>query len=102
MKWKTKEGVEIEINDLTNSHLTNIIEFLRGNCERYRMRVEFNMASGFPTFQGEMAQHQSEQEFFSSMEFIRSSSDESFLSEYILQYDSLIEEAEKRKLDVVL
>lgn len=102
MKWKTREGFELEISDIEDSHLVNIIRYLRRNCESLRIRFENKVLETFPTYRGEMAQYYAENNFFSTMDFIRTSNDDDFLSGVIPQYDSLVKEAIERKLEVTI
>ena len=54
--WTTKEGKEIDIVDITDSHLANIIKFLKKKIEDFG-------TIPYPYFQGEMAQYCAEQEY---------------------------------------
>lgn len=90
--WTTREGVEMWIRDMTDSHLTNSIRMLERNTKR---ATEDAIANGYAmlgSLQGEMAQYCVEQELASIEEFGLDT------HEAFPVYDELREEAERRGL----
>lgn len=92
--WRTKDGEEILISKLTDTHLTNIIRRLERWAENCRVAVPF------PMLNGEMAQYHAEQAFDALHEM-----DAEELVEYFSPCPARIErlyaEARKRDLAVV-
>lgn len=90
--WTTKEGREIPIEKLADSHLINIIKHLRRNATFGLEKVRMNP----PCFQGEMAQYYAEQEW----EIALGMDAEEFLEYTVPQYEYLLEELRLRGLEV--
>lgn len=57
--WTTKEGKELEIKDMSNSHLINTIRYIKRRLDEYHDED----GGSYPCFQGEMAQIIAEQEY---------------------------------------
>lgn len=90
--WTCKNGSKVRICDMSNSHLLNTIKLLYKTAAKNR-----NYALCYvPDFQGEMAQYYAEQEWDSLNEM--SDLDFAFNNYPILE--NLIEDAERRKLDI--
>ena len=86
-KWITRDGQNIRIKDLSDTHLRNII----GMLERKAQHTADSCS--VPAFQGEMAQFYAESDFMALQEDP---------IEFILVgsiYDDLIEEAARRRLE---
>ena len=62
MKWKQKNGEEIDIKDMSNSHLQNSINMLNRKLEEIG-----NPWVDYPSFGGEMAQICAEREWENSI-----------------------------------
>lgn len=83
--WTTREGKEIAIEDMKDSHLINTIRLLKKRIDEWHQ-----ISSGaYPNFQGEMAQECAEKDYERSEE-------RAFAMGGIRQI--MIEEAKKRKL----
>ena len=80
--WTTKEGIEIDIKDMTNSHLANTIKYLKKKMD------EFDDLP-YPCFQGELAQESAE------IEYDRTNYK---VTEMIDLRDEMIKEANERRL----
>lgn len=85
--WKTKTGEEILISEMTDDHLRNAIR----NCTRIWLNSKENIS--FPIFGGEMAQYYAEKDYNRLQESV----DPSVI---FPEYEDLVEEAERRKLDI--
>jgi hypothetical protein len=85
-KWKTKDGREILIKDLEDSHLMNIIKLIERN---YAKAIGTYLIGPGPS--GEMAQDAFDREFDKLNEEGPYGFNES--------YEALIDEADKREID---
>lgn len=81
--WKTKDGRKIQINKMSDSHLTNAIKFLEKTVESIKWNIPY------PYFQGEMAQDAAENEWNRLIE--------AEVEEFFPIYSDLCMELEKRK-----
>lgn len=86
--WKTKDGQQIRIKDLQDSHLQNILKMLLRQAQHLRTHLPF------PVFQGEMAQYYAEREYDRIME----ASDEELCEQECEQWEALMAEAGRRNL----
>lgn len=81
--WTTKDGTEIVIKNMTDSHLLNAIKFLKRKID------ECPNQYGYPCFQGEIAQMTAEREY---------EHNEAVLEVLIKYSEAMEEEAVKRGL----
>lgn len=88
--WKQKDGQLIRIGAMTDLHLLNTIRFL------IRAAAVTQDTHPYPSFQGEEAQYQAEQEW----DRIVAVPPEIAASRLYEQFDELVDEAELRKLDL--
>ena len=65
MRWKTKDGKEIEVKDMTDCHLLNTQRYMQ---RRVNSIQEESVACASMCFQGEMAQYYQEQESYALVE----------------------------------
>jgi hypothetical protein len=86
--WRTKDGQEIPIHRLEDSHLHNIIVFLHRAAAQYQSQI---LRSPAPLFQGEMAQYYADMEW----SHMCSSTPEEFAEEL---YPILVDLEEERAL----
>ena len=93
-KWQTKDGTVIPIKDLTDSHLVNIIAYLRRAAPAAREMAISDAFSTFASLHGEMAQYYAE----GDCDLLTCMSDGEFIEETIEQWPYLLREAKKRKL----
>ena len=92
--WKTKDGKEIRIKDMTDIHLFNTIKFVEKIAESQREELLFSGYSSLCEVHGEMAEYAIE----SSLNEVRLMSIEEFASDEYPVYRYLKNEAKKRKL----
>lgn len=59
MKWRTKEGITLDIKDMTNDHLLNAQKYMQ---RRVKALSEESVACASMCFQGEFAQYYQEQD----------------------------------------
>ena len=94
--WKTKEGNDILINDMTDSHLLNSIKFL----ERYEQHVRWNLVKQIDFLlggtTGEIAQDMMNDHIDDLIMDHEDSPD--LFEEYCPAYYDLVEEAKSRGL----
>jgi hypothetical protein len=91
--WKTREGKEIEIKNMTDSHLMNTIKFLRRNANANMAKEIASAYSAASLMQGEMAIDAIERD----IRIMEETSPDEYLQEFPI-YNALIKEAEKRNL----
>jgi hypothetical protein len=88
--WQTRNGKRIPVRKMSDSHIINTIRMLRRNTEAAKW------CTPFPSFGGEMAQAEAENEFFSLME----TDVDDILTTECITFDALLTEAEHRKLEI--
>jgi len=93
--WITKEGREIKVADMDDSHLINTIRMLRRKAGRMKLAAELECISAESMFNGDMAKLSIEQEGAR----ISGMSDEDFLMEHIPPYRRMLREVRIRNLD---
>ena len=93
--WKTKEGRTIKIRDLEDSHLVNIIRFIRVRAGSFKEALISEAYSFASMLHGDMAQFAADQDINSMYE----EPAEDLIEETPL-FQALIKEAKKRKLKV--
>ena len=94
MKWKTRDGREIEISKMSDGHLLNTIKFLERNAEKYRMAMAYQTDVYSTMTNGEMASLCLEQDAFQMYEM----SGDDWLETYCPEYNEMIDEQLKRGL----
>jgi hypothetical protein len=85
--WTTRDGEEILISEMTDDHLRNAIR----RCTQIWLASRENIS--FPNFSGEMAQYYAERDYNALQESV----DPSVI---FPEYEDLVEEALRRKLDI--
>lgn len=85
--WKTKEGVEIPVGDMTTDHIKNVIAML----ERSALLELAKMP--YPNPQGEMAQYELE----GAYRYLTNCTTEELASEMYEIYDDLVAELQRRE-----
>lgn len=92
--WITNDGRKINIKDLEDSHLMNIIKYLRKREAYFKDQAFMSGNMLAMTLQGEMAIATIEND----LARLDDMDEEEFLSTYIPCYTTLLKEAIKRKL----
>ena len=93
--WRTKDGIEVKIREMTDMHLLNTIRLLRRTRGPEKVMLAVSMDShsfGDDT----MAAFYTEQEARRLYEM----DEDEFISETCEQFDELLAEAWRRKLEV--
>jgi len=111
--WVTREGEEIPVVDMEDSHLYNTVRFLRRKVAERIASAEIEMkevndvlAWGPPAFQGEMAQYHAEGEYYTlferlwTLEWLCGTEPDALLSEQIPTWNALVREADRRGLEI--
>ena len=93
--WRTKDGIEVKIREMTDMHLLNTIRLLRRTRGPMKDRLAASM-DGYSFGHDTMAAFYTEQE---AMRLYEMDEDE-FISETCAQFDELLAEAGRRKLEV--
>ena len=96
--WKTKDGEEIPIKELTDSHILNIMNYFEKNFEVYRQRWLSKAYMFMDSLNGECAKYYCE----NMIDLVESENPEfdpeGFLEETVEGYREIKQEARKRKL----
>lgn len=93
--WTTKDGREIPIKDMDDQHLLNAARMIYRNADACLQDSIEEGEKILPTLSGEQAQYAVEDELLR----LQQMTGEEFIKEYPL-YQWLLEEIEKRKLEV--
>jgi len=103
MKWLTREGKEIPVKEMKDTHLMNTIKFIRRKfMERAKLELEHAYDFGEPT--GEMAQDSFNANINHLHNIVDGNVDNDILELELsesVEYEGLIKEAEKRNLNMV-
>jgi hypothetical protein len=95
-KWKTKDGQIVYISKMSDEHLVNTIKYLRRIAPAVKDMLYSHMCFAESMCNGEMALASIDD----NMQSLSQMSDEEILDEYYPAYDTMIDEANKRKLEV--
>lgn len=96
--WITKAGVPIHISKMEDSHLTNTIALLRCKAGDMKEMAIGQAMQAACCMQGEMAVMSVE----SDIHHLSQLDDEEFLEEFVPQWECLLKEEERRKLNKAL
>ena len=92
--WTTKEGVEIPIKNMKDSHLINTILMLERQGDKMKEEYILNAIIAESFFQGEMAVDSCVQE----QRRLEAMTLDEFLEEVSVHYPYLVKEAARRKI----
>lgn len=93
--WTTRQGVEVKIREMSDSHLLNTIRFLRRTVGPQKNRLAMSM-DNHPFGEDTMAAFYTERDAQRLYEM----DEDEFISENYEQFGELIAEAERRNLEV--
>lgn len=62
IKWRTRDGREISVREMTDSHLTNTVNMLERNAPRAQFAEGLDAIAASSVLQGDMAQFYAEQD----------------------------------------
>lgn len=96
--WKTKDGRELPVSKMTDSHLINTIKMCRRNCNKMIHTDQEQLMGAEAFLSGEMALDSIDSclDYFDSEFF----DEEEYLEERVKGYKWVKEEASKRKLEI--
>lgn len=94
--WITRNGREILIRDMTDSHLLNAIKYLQQRAHRYKALYVLTAMKAADVHHGEGAADAIDSELDAAMEITA----EDALAQCVPAYESLCTEADRRKLEV--
>ena len=92
--WVTREGQRVRVQDLSDSHLSNTIQFLRRRVTTFRINYALRADQAIASLNGEQARYSIED----GAAYTLSLQDDDFLAEVIPTWASLLKEADRRKL----
>ena len=92
--WTTRDGEEIPVRELSDSHLTNIVKLLARGAENFKFKL-CQEAETFEMFlQGEIASLEASR----ATDRVHETPAEELLIAHVPQYKNLLKEARRRKL----
>ena len=94
MIWKTRDGTEIEISNMKDSHILATIKMLRRGADILKSINAFKIDMAAEMMNGDMAQFSMQQD----SAIMYDMDDIQYLESYVPQWNALIEEANKRGL----
>jgi len=94
--WVTKEGQEVKVADMGDSHLINTVRMLRRKADRMKLVAELECIQAESMFNGDMARLSMEQEAGRIAEM----AEEDFLVETIPPYKRMLREIRIRGLEL--
>lgn len=98
--WVTRDGRVIKVKDMKDSHLINTMRMIMRVTKSRLIEEQEYAILNFPSFQGETAQYYAEQEYNRlTSAIIDDCHVNGWLSITLPCWDTMIKEAEKRKLN---
>lgn len=92
--WTTKDGTQIRVRKMTDSHLVNAIRFLRRNAEVAQQHDISNAESLASMLSGEIASDDCD----AFVDHLKNQHPAEWLDEHVPQYSTMLREARRRKL----